>query len=465
MGSHPLKQTLKTLLLAGILASGGLLNAVGAAADLTTLVSFAGLNGAKPYSALLLATDGSLYGTTYEGGTNGLPFGLGTVFKLSPTGSLTTLFSFSNSNGARPYAALTQGADGDLYGTTFQGGSSNLGTVFRVTTNGALTSLLSFTNGNGAKPSGRLILGRDGFFYGTTQFGGASNHGTVFRVTTNGALTTLVSFYQTNGANPNAEVIQGLDGHFYGTTVNGGLVDAGTIFRVATNGTLTTLFSFNGSDGSDPYGGLVQDANGILYGNTAYGGTNGYGIVFRITTNGTLTTLHTFSGDYDGANPWSSLIRGKDNTLYGTTILGGTTTSAGAWGTVFQITTNGTFASLVSLDFDTNGVSPYASLVQDSAGNLYGTTYSGGFGLKGTVFRLTPAPTTLQASLQPGNTFRVTWDAWLGKQYQVQYQTNASQGGWIDFGNSFIATNSPLTVDSSATGPARLYRVRLMPAP
>ncbi len=451
-------------MVAGVLVGGFLPTARGAAAELTTLASFSGLNGALPYSGLLLTADGSFFGTTSQGGTNGLPFGYGTIFRLNSSGVLTTLFSFNNTNGAKPYGALALGGDGNLYGTTWGGGISNVGTAFRVTTNGLHTTLLSFSNVNGAKPSGRLIKGQDGHFYGTTQFGGATNQGTVFRLTTNGVLTTLASFSETNGANPYAEVVQGLDGHLYGTTVNGGPTDVGAVFRVTTNGVLTLLHIFSGPDGANPYGGLVQDPDGILYGTTAYGGANGYGTIYKITTNSSLTTLYSFTGGADGANPWASLLRGSDGFLYGTTILGGGTNGVPR-GVVFQITTNGLMASLASFEFDINGISPYASVVQDAAGNLYGTTWQGGAGLKGTVFRLTPSPQTLQASLPSGNIFRLTWDAWLGKQYQLQYKTNPIQPSWIDFGPTFVATNSPVTIDTTASGALRFYRARLVLPP
>ena len=464
MDSYPLKQVCGVLMMAWVVA-GATSYASGAAANLSILASFARLNGSQPYGALLQTADGNFYGTTSEGGTNGLPFGLGTVFRIGPTGTLTTLVSFDNAQGAKPYAALALGPDGSLYGTTLQGGISNAGTIFRVTTNGSFNSMISFDTGNGSKPFSRLTLGRDGHFYGTTQSGGASNEGTVFRFTTNGMLTTLVSFSETNGANPYAEVIEGTDGHYYGTTVNGGSTDFGTVFRVTTNGALTTLFSFDDTNGANPYGGLVQDTDGILYGTTTYGGPNGYGTIFRITTNGALTTLHSFTGGNDGANPWASLLRGTDGTVYGTAILGGSPTAAGAWGTVFQTMSSGSLAVIKSFDFSTNGISPYASLIQDSAGNLYGTTYRGGAGLYGTVFRLTPSPQTLRGSVQPGNTFRLTWDVWLGKTYQVQSITNVTHPNWVDFGNAFVATNSPATVDAAASGPSRLYRVQLNASP
>ena len=173
---------------------------------------------------------------------------------------MQTLCSFNGSNGANPNA-LTLGNDGNFYGTTWIGGSrtnlpylNGVGTVFKVTTNGTLTTLVSFNFTNGMAPFA-LTLGTDGNFYGTTYCGGSYTNlpysdgaGTVFKVTTNGTLTTLVSFNGTNGANPGAALTRGADGNFYGKTVYGGSGFYGTVFKVTANGTLTTLVSFNGSD-------------------------------------------------------------------------------------------------------------------------------------------------------------------------------------------------------------------------
>jgi len=437
------------------------MNLRGAAAEVDTVAAFSGPNGRNPYAGLTLASDGNFYGNTYRGGTNGLPLGFGTIFKLTPTGSLTVIHSFSSNNGAKPYAGLTPGLDGHLYGTTTEGGVSNSGTFFRVTTNGILTTLLAFTNGNGAVPTGRLMRASDGSLYGTTRLGGAGNEGTVFRVTTNGLLTTLVSFHNTNGANPSAEVIQGLDGRLYGTTVNGGSMDSGTVFQLSSNGTLTTLVSFGVTNGANPYGGLIQEPDGCFYGTTVNGGGGGVGTVFRMTTNGALFTLHNFSGSDDGANPYSSLLRGNEGILYGTTTLGGAPTVSGAWGTVYQITTNGWFASLLSFNFDNNGASPYGALVQDASGDFYGTTFSQGVGLRGTIFRLSRGLPRLESASSSANSIKISWDAWLGQTYQVQYQTNLTQSGWSDLGNAFSATNGALSVtDPILPNQSRYYRVR-----
>ena len=203
---------------------------------LTTLVSFHGTDGSRPHASLVQGQDGKFYGTTEIGGTNQV----GTAFQMLPNGTLTSLVSF-DTNSYSPRAGLVQTADGNFYGTTYFGGANGYGTVFKMTTNGALTPLYSFTGGsNGANPYAGLTQGADGKLYGTTYFGGAytnlsgSGNGTVFKLTTNGTLTTLASFNGTNGARPLAGLVQALDGSFYGTTANGGTGtnDSGTIFRL-----------------------------------------------------------------------------------------------------------------------------------------------------------------------------------------------------------------------------------------
>src|SRR5271166_5223270 len=210
---------------------------------LTTLYSLDGADGATPYAAVVLATDGNLYGTTLQGGASGnCSGGCGTVFKTTPSGTLTTLHSFGGSDGFFPVAGLVQTTDGNFYGTTVAGGASSSGTVFKITPSGTLTTLYSFCSQNncadGAYPQDRLLQATDGNFYGTTYNGGSGSNccGTVFRITPSGALTTLYSWTGTDGAYPYAGLVQAKDGNFYGTTYAGGANQEGTVFKITPSG-------------------------------------------------------------------------------------------------------------------------------------------------------------------------------------------------------------------------------------
>jgi uncharacterized repeat protein (TIGR03803 family) len=374
----------------------------------TTLHSFDGTDGACPEAALVQATNGDLYGTTYCGGANGY----GTVFKITSSGTLTRLHSFDYTDGAYPDGAVAQATDGNFYGTTSQGGANpcngnGCGTVFKITPSGALTTLLSFNGTDGDSPSA-LIQAPDGSLYGTTADGGANGLGTVFKITTNGTLTTLFSFNGTDGGSPSA-LIQATDGNFYGTTADGGANDScfpfptcGTVFKITPSGTLTTLHSFDGTDGDVPVAALVQATDGYLYGTTSAGGADesclvlggpyGCGTVFKITTNGTLTT-QLFFDDTDGANPAAALVQATDGNFYGTTLHGGANGACpspdgfAGCGTVFKITPNRTLATLHSFD-STDGAHPEGALVQDTNGSFYGTTFNDGANFGGTVFSL-----------------------------------------------------------------------------
>jgi uncharacterized repeat protein (TIGR03803 family) len=274
---------------------------------LTTLHSFEGPpNGSSPYAGLVHATDGSFYGTTYLGGAGSAcgSVGCGTVFKIGPGGTLTTLHSFEGPpDGSRPYTGLVQATGGNFYGTTYLGGAGSAcgsvgcGTVFRITPRGTLTTLHSFDGTDGAYPTAGLVQATNGNFYGTTGSGGAYGGGTVFEISAGGTLTTLHSFdcfHGTEGCGPSGPLAQATDGNFYGMTRQGGdsracdFVGCGTIFEITSGGTLTTLHTFEGADGAFPPAGLVQATNGNFYGTTEYGGSSsnclgGCGTVFSLS--------------------------------------------------------------------------------------------------------------------------------------------------------------------------------------
>ena len=315
-------------------------------------------DGAEPVGDLTQDQDGNLYGTTIFDGitTQGGPGG-GTVFKITPAGTLAFSYVFGSQagDGTNPWDGLVQGSDGNFYGTTSAGGASHGGTVFKITPGGVLSTIYSFSNdSNGGAPYAGLVLASDGNFYGTTGYGGANGQGgTVFRITPSGTLTTLYSFcsqvnvsgYCTDGAYPDRRLVQASDGNFYGTTGGGGANDDGTLFKITPGGTLTTLYSFSGgADGGSPYTTLLQVIDGNLYGTTQNGGANNDGTVFRVTLSGTLTTLYSFCSQTDcadGSDPEAGLTEAADGTLFGTTFGGGTgsNSNSGFPGTIFKLTT------------------------------------------------------------------------------------------------------------------------------
>jgi uncharacterized repeat protein (TIGR03803 family) len=330
------------------------------AQTLTTLHSFNWTtDGANPYAGLVQGTDGDLYGTTQQGVDTGYctPGGCGTVFKITPDGTFTMLDVFNLWNGANPFPALIQAIDGNLYGTTYTGGAWQArfwsGTVFKIAPDGTLTTIFIFCHNRGcpegAYPYGGLVQAIDGNLYGTTSAFGANTTGTVYKLTPSGTLTTFYNFTsRPDGRTPYAGLIQGTDGNFYGTTEWGGAYgDYGTVFKLTADGTLTTLHSFNNVDGDVPYAGLIQGADGNLFGTTVAGGAYGQGTVFKITPSGTLTVLHSFcsqSGCPDGSGPDGALVLGTDRNFYGTTSGGG----VNGQGTVFEISPGGTLTTLHS---------------------------------------------------------------------------------------------------------------------
>jgi uncharacterized repeat protein (TIGR03803 family) len=380
-----------------------------AAQTFTTLVSFDGTNGADSTASLVEGFDGNLYGTTGGGGSGCTSGCAGTVFKVTPTGDLTSLYSFCSepncADGDYPVSGLTVALDGNLYGVTTYGGANGIGgTFFRVTPSGELTTLHSFCAlpncADGEYPTGQVIQALDGNFYGTTSNGGANGYGSIFRATASGEVTTLYSFcVQANCADgeiPYAGLTQATDGNFYGTTDIGGAFDHGTIFRLTSEGVFTVLHSFcseNGcGDGAYPGdGALVQGDTGSLFG-TTYNGGYGNGVAFGITLGGAFSAFRLFCPQLpdcaSGGEPLFGVIQATDGNLYGTTTTGGK--GGGDKGTVFRLTPPTGVVALHTFCIETGCPDGYfpGGLVQATNGTLYGATSQGGASEDGTIFSL-----------------------------------------------------------------------------
>jgi uncharacterized repeat protein (TIGR03803 family) len=383
-------------------------------------------DGQYPEAGLLQDSAGNLYGTTYAGGEANSKCAFdtcGTVFKLTTSGQESVLYDFCSASnctdGNQPQAVLIRDSAGNLYGTTAYGGAGVVanggGTVFKVGTTDQETVLYSFCPVLECTDGYYIVAGlmedTSGNLYGTAGFGGVKGHGAVFKVNTSDSESDLYSFCSvtncTDGSGPYGGVISDSAGNLYGTTIGGGANcisngGCGTVFKIDTTGKETVLYSFcsvggtSCTDGEYPYAGLIRDAAGNLYGTTAQGGNSGCylgcGTVFKVDTTGKETVLHAFcsaSGCTDGATPYAGLVQDAAGNLYGTTDVGG----AVGQGSVFKIDTSGNetvLYSFCSVDYPscTDGQYTFSSLILDSAGDLYGTTQKGGANGYGTVFKL-----------------------------------------------------------------------------
>jgi uncharacterized repeat protein (TIGR03803 family) len=383
-------------------------------------------DGTGPLAGLIEASDGNFYGTTEYGGS-ALD---GAIYRVTPAGVVTIIHSFNDgtvaNDGLYPEAALIEGSDGNFYGTTSAGGVGD-GTLFRMSASGQVTILHSFRDGSteddGSFPVGALIQASNGNFYGTTVSGGSTEEsggngglgfGTAFEMSPSGTVTILHSFgdgsVPNDGSQPLCALIQAADGNLYGTTELGGSANAGAVFRLSLTGSVKILHSFaDGSvrnDGADPFDGLTEANNGDFYGTTVNGGSAGQGTVFKMTSAGSITILHSFfdgSVKSDGTDPVAELIQATDGNFYGTTFYGGANGPVANSGTVFEMTPSGSVTILHSFGDGTvpnDGVEPHGALVQASDGNFYSTTDDGGSSGDGTVFKLTGPPETEYNAVQ-----------------------------------------------------------------
>lgn len=364
------------------------------------LYSFTGISdGGNPaYGNIVIDKSGNLYGTT----TLINQYNAGTVFKLSPDGIETVLFSFGEGSGGNGPEALFMDKKGNLWGTACCGGIKGGGVIFEINKAGKERVVRTFAGqpNDGAQPFGALLDGIDDQFCGTTNGGGKYNVGTVFKLAEDGSDTVLYSFNEKRGGfDPFAGLISDTTGNLFGTATGGGEKNFGTVFELARDGTETVLHSFKGSpnDGSTPDGALIEDQSGDLYGTTFTGGRagcysdEGCGTVFRVAPDGTETLIHFFTGEHeDGANPIAGLVLGRSGNLLGTTYYGGNRGCGLGCGTVFSIAPHGAETILHKFHSATDGANPLAGLVADGKGNLYGTTNQGGAYGYGTIFEIIP---------------------------------------------------------------------------
>ena len=353
--------------------------------------------GAVPFGGVIRDAAGNLYGATYNGGA----LGFGTVFKVNCQGIQTVLHSFTNgADGGFPSGNLIVDSAGNLYGTAQSGGTANAGVVYKVNPNGQETVLYSFTGGDdGGFPDSSVILDPAGDLYGTTNRGGTGGVGVVFELEPSGNLTVLHTFTGgADGAYPNAGVVRDPAGNLYGTTYSGGSEDAGVVYKVNLSGQETVLYTFRGrADGAYPYGELVGDESGNFYGTTAGGGDlgcdGGCGVVYKLDRTGHETVLYTFTGGTGGASPYAGVMRDQAGNLYGTTSSGGdlSACAGSGCGVVYKLDPSGYETVLYNFMGGADGADPMADVIRDSEGNLYGTTSGGGPASFGVVYKLDPS--------------------------------------------------------------------------
>ncbi len=357
-------------------------------------------------------------GTRISRWANGLAFLSVAILSLVFEASAQTeqkLYDFCSrtgcTDGQYPNVKLVRDPKGNLIGTTTSGGAHNQGTVFRISPTGVEKVLYSFcaqqSCADGASPFDGVIMDKNGNFYGTTYSGGAHGLGTVFKISAAGVETVLYSFCGVvgcpDGANPYAGLVMDTAGNLYGTTLGGGSLNNGTVFELTPTGSEIVLHAFlNTPDFATPYGGLVRDTLGNLYGTTWFGGANGAGGVYEVTPSQTETRIYdkwcALPCTQDGSSSGATLILSKGN-LFGTSVLGG----AFGHGLVFEVNVRTKKETILYsfADAPADGTAPFAGLLIDTAGNLYGTTTGGGGtacggGLQdgcGAVFKLAPSGT------------------------------------------------------------------------
>ena len=324
-------------------------------------------------SHLAQGRDGNFYTESNGGGTSGN----GTVFKVSPGGTVTVIHSFDGTDGSNAIGGMTLGLDGNLYGETWSGGSFGNGITFKITPAGGETALHNFANnGDGANPANVLVRSAT-LFYGTTNDASAE---TIYQVTSGGVLKTLHTFSNVDGQ-AGGQLLLGSDRNIYGGMNQGGMFGFGTAFKMTPKGVLTVLHNFNGTDGNQAAPGMVEVTPGKFYGTTELGGNTGDGVVYSVTSSGTFSVVHSFSSPTDGHQVLDPTLA-TDGNVYGLTVSGGSANC----GTIFEVTAAGVFSVLHNFD-NTHGCNPLGGyLTQGTDGKLYGIATNGGANGNGVFF-------------------------------------------------------------------------------
>jgi uncharacterized repeat protein (TIGR03803 family) len=361
---------------------------VGQAQTFTVLYDFYESSGAYPATGVVEDSSGNLYGTAVEGGASSN----GVVYEVSSSGTETVLYNFTGStDGGSPFAPVIRDSQGNLYGTTVEGGTDSCGVVFKVDTAGTETVLHSFTGGtaDGCQPYQGLIMDAKGNLYGTTFAGGAYNEGMVFKLTAKGTETLLHSFEGegSDGGYPVfGHLLMDKAGHLYGLTESGGSSNKGVLYKLTARGEETILYNFAGgsSDGCEPYGSVAMDKAGNLYGTTVFCGAYNYGTIWKVSKKGKETILHNFAGGSpDGCNPQAGVVLDSKDNIFGDTGFCG----AYGYGTVWKVSKKGLLTLLHSFDYS-DGYFPDGELLRTAKGELFGTTYMGGTDGYGTVWQI-----------------------------------------------------------------------------
>jgi len=435
-----------------LIATALLLAALPATAQTyTNLFSYPGTDnntsGITWPSVLAQGQDGNLYSTIQTNGANNA----GSVYKISTAGQYDMLYSFCAEaghcalTGANPTGGVTLGFDGNLWGTTLNGGTDGAGTVFKVTPAGTLTDVYNFTNGtDDSAPNFTVLQGQDGNIYGVSEEQYSGQYGSFFKLTTKDKITAH-PFNYTDGATPSLPV-QGTDLNFYGTTQTGGdpTCKCGVVYKATAAGKITVLHKFTGypSDGNRPIGNLVQGADGNFYGTTYVGGSQNLGAVFKITPSGAYTLLYNFgSVTEDATEPIAGLTAGTDGNFYGVGAAGGL-----RYGALFKITSTGketvlyNFCVVSCLD----GFAPTTPMVLHTDGKFYGNTAGNSNG--GSVFY------SFDAGLKPFAKL-VTWYAKDGATVEILGQGFTGTTG-VSFNGVAAKFNNASDTYMTATVPA-----------